>query len=63
MENTVTINIRAVPATLWRQVRIRAAERGQTIHDFVVAALERAVTRSEERDEISRETHAKPEIR
>ena len=38
---THTVNIRSMPADLWRLVRIEAATRGVTAREIVIAALRR----------------------
>ena len=40
---TQTIQIRSVPKRLWKEVRRAAFKRGQSIQEFVVAALQMAI--------------------
>ena len=42
-----TIQIKKFPADLWRRVRVRAAERGQRIRDFVIEAVKKHLKSTE----------------
>ena len=42
-EHTKSIQVRAVPKRLWKEVRRAAFKREQTIQEFVVAALQTAI--------------------
>ena len=39
MVDTKTVQIRAMPAGLWKRVRVEAVRRGQTVAEFVTEAI------------------------
>ena len=43
MPDGATIHVRGIPADLWRRVRVAAAERGETIREFVIRAIRDAL--------------------
>ena len=43
MEDTTTISVKDIPVDLWKQVRIAALAREQSVPEFVAAALEQSL--------------------